>query len=75
MYRTCRSQSDVMLLEVPFFASIDKSKKHLGLNFAYDVPRIWNDLSVGIMRLRVCQKGEIKRYKSTIRIRIRIEIL
>ena len=40
VYRTRRSQSDGMLLEVPHFASIYKSKKHFGLSFAYDAPRI-----------------------------------
>ena len=44
MYRTRRSQSQGVLLEVPHFASIYKSKKHFGLSFAYDAPIIWNDL-------------------------------
>ena len=44
VYRTRRSQSDGVLLEVPHCASIYKSKKHFGLSFAYDAPRIWNDL-------------------------------
>ena len=44
MYRTRRSQSQGVLLEVPHFASIYKSKKQFGLSFAYDVPMIWNDL-------------------------------
>ena len=44
VYRTCRSQSDDVLLEVPHFVSIYKSKKHFGLSFAYDAPRIRNDL-------------------------------
>ena len=44
MYRTRRSQSQGVLLEVPHFASIYKSKKHFGLSFAYDAPMIWNDL-------------------------------
>ena len=34
-----------MLLEVPHFAtSVYKSAKHFGLRFAYDAPKIWNDL-------------------------------
>ena len=44
VYRTRRSQSEGVLLEVPRFASIYKSKKHFGLSFAYDAPMIWNDL-------------------------------
>ena len=44
VYRTRRSQSDGVLLEVPHCASIYKSKKHFGHSFAYDAPRIWNDL-------------------------------
>ena len=39
-----RSQSQGVLLEVPHFASIYKSKKQFGLSFAYDAPMIWNDL-------------------------------
>ena len=44
VYRTRRSQSEGVLLEVEHFASIYKSKKHFGLSFAYDAPMIWNDL-------------------------------
>ena len=44
MYRTRRSQSQGVLLDVPHFASIYKSKKHFVLSFAYDAPMIWNDL-------------------------------
>ena len=44
VYRTRRSQSEGVLLEVPHFALIYKSKKHFGLNFAYDAQMIWNDL-------------------------------
>ena len=45
VYRTCRSQSDGVLLKVPYFASIYKSRKHLGPNIAHAyAPRIWNDL-------------------------------
>ena len=43
-YNTHRSQSDGIYLEVPHFASVFKSRKHLGLSFAYDAPMIWNDL-------------------------------
>ena len=38
------SRSQGVLLEVPHFASIYKSKKQFGLSFAYDAPMIWNDL-------------------------------
>ena len=41
VYKTHRSQSDGMLLDVEHTF---KSKKHFGLSFAYDGPRIWNDL-------------------------------
>ena len=35
----------VCLLKVPYFASsVHKSTKHFGLSFAYDAPKIWNDL-------------------------------
>ena len=44
MNRMRRSQSQGVLLEVPHFASIYKSKKQFGLSFAYDAPMIWNDL-------------------------------
>ena len=44
VYRTYRSQSDGVLLKVPHFASIYKSKKYFGLSFACDAPRIWNNL-------------------------------
>ena len=42
--RMHRSQSDGVLLEAHIFASIYKSKKHFGLSFTFDAPRIWNDL-------------------------------
>ena len=44
VYRMRRSQSDGVLLEVPYFASTYKSKNYFGLSFAYEAPRIWNDL-------------------------------
>ena len=44
VYRTRQSQSDGLLLEVPYYVSIFKSKKHFGLSFVYDDPSIWNDL-------------------------------
>ena len=35
----------IVFLEVPHFAtSIYKSSKHFGLSFAYEAPKIWNDL-------------------------------
>ena len=37
-YKTRRSQSDGMVLEIPHFASVFKSQKHLGLSFAYVAP-------------------------------------
>ena len=49
VYRTWRSQSNGVLFDVPPFASIYKSKKHFGLSFAYDAPRIWNDLPDDIL--------------------------
>ena len=45
VYKTRKSQADVVFLEVPHFAtSIYKSSMHFGLSFAYDAPKIWNDL-------------------------------
>ena len=46
VYRTHRSQSDGILLEVPHFASVYKSKKHFGISFAYtsNARMILNDL-------------------------------
>ena len=44
VYETCRSQSNAVLFEVPYFASIYKSTKHFDLSFAYDAPLILNDL-------------------------------
>ena len=46
VYNTRKSQADGVFLEVPHFAtSIYKSSKHFGLSFfAYDAPKIWNDL-------------------------------
>ena len=45
VYNTHKSQADGVFLEVPHFAtSIYKSSKHFGLSFAYDAPKIWNDL-------------------------------
>ena len=44
-YNTRKSQADGVFLEVPLFAtSIYKSFKHFGLSFAFDAPKIWNDL-------------------------------
>ena len=39
----CTSQSEGLLLEVPHFSSIYKSKKQFSLSFAYDAPKNWND--------------------------------
>ena len=44
LYNTRQSQFNGMFLEVLHFASVFKSRNHLGLSFAYDAPMIWNDL-------------------------------
>ena len=45
IFNTRKSQADGVFLEVPHSAtSIYKSFKHFGLSFAYDAPKIWNDL-------------------------------
>ena len=45
VYNTRKSQADGVFLEVPHFApSVYKSSKHFGLSFAYDAPKIWNDM-------------------------------
>ena len=45
VYNTHKSQADGVFLYIPHFAtSIYKSSKHFGLSFAYDTPKIWNDL-------------------------------
>ena len=45
MYNTCRSQADGVVLDIPHFAaSVHKSPEHFGLSFAYDAPKVWNDL-------------------------------
>ena len=39
------SQAESVLLEVPHFAaSVYKSSQYFGISFAYDAPKIWNDL-------------------------------
>ena len=44
-YNTRVSQSDGIILNVPQYQpSIYKSTKHFGLSFAYDAPKIWNEL-------------------------------
>ena len=49
VYNTHKSQVDGVFLVVPHFAtSIYKSSKHFGLSFAYDAPKIWNDLLDGV---------------------------
>ena len=40
-----RHSGILVFLEVPHFATfVYKSTKHFGLSFAYDAPKIWNDL-------------------------------
>ena len=60
VYRTCRSQSDGMLLEVAHFASIYKSKKHFGHSFAYNAPRIWNDQPDDVHSVRALSSSRKK---------------
>ena len=44
-YKTWLSQSDGIILHVPQYQpSIYKSTKQFGLSFAYDAPKIWNEL-------------------------------
>ena len=44
-YNTYKSQADGVFLEVSHFVpSVYKSSKHFGLTFAYDSPKIWNDM-------------------------------
>ena len=44
-YNTRLSQSDGIILNVPQYQpSIYKSTKQFGLSFAYDAPKIWNEL-------------------------------
>ena len=45
VYNIHKIQADGVFLEVPHFTtSIYKSSNHFGLSFAYDAPKIWNDL-------------------------------
>ena len=45
VYSTRKNQADGVFLEIPHFAtSLYKSSKHFSLSFAYDAPKIWNDL-------------------------------
>ena len=44
VFNVHRIQVDGVVLDVPHFASVCKSSKNFGLNFAYDAPVIWNDL-------------------------------
>ena len=45
VYNTCRRQAYGVLLKVPNFASsVYKSTKHFCLSFAYNAPKICNDL-------------------------------
>ena len=44
-YNTRASKSGNLLLEIPqFIPSVHKSARHFGYSFAYDAPKIWNDL-------------------------------
>ena len=44
-YSTRHSHSDRQYLTVPpFHSSVFKSAKHFGHSFAFDAPKIWNDL-------------------------------
>ena len=44
-YITRHSQPDRQYLTVPpFHSSVFKSAKHFGHSFAFDAPKIWNDL-------------------------------
>ena len=46
VYNTRKSQADGVFLVVPHFAtSVNKSSKSFGLSFAYDAPKIGNDLA------------------------------
>ena len=40
IYNKGKSQADGVFLEVPLYTST----KNFGLSFAYDAPKIWNDL-------------------------------
>ena len=45
VYNTRLSHSDGIILHVPQYqSSIYKSTKQFGLSFAYDAPKIWNEL-------------------------------
>ena len=48
VYNTCKSHADVFL-EVPHFpTSVYESTEHFDLSFAYDAPKIWNDLPADV---------------------------
>ena len=57
VYRTRRSQSEGVLLEVPHFASIYKSEKHFGPSFAYDALMILNDLPDDVCSVKSPHSG------------------
>ena len=45
VYNAHKSKADLVVLEVLHFTiSVLKSTRHFGLRFAYDTPKIWNDL-------------------------------
>ena len=62
MCGTRTSQSNGLLLEVPHFASIYKSKKHFGLSFAYDAPMIWNDDDIRSAKSLFSFRKKLKTY-------------
>ena len=54
-YNTQLSQSDGIILHVPQYQpSIYKSTKQFGLSFAYDAPKIWNELPDNIFNIIMC---------------------
>ena len=45
VYNTRSSQREGEVLEVPqFIPSVHKSTRHFGFSFAYDAPKVWNEL-------------------------------
>ena len=65
IYYTRKSHSDGVFFEVSHFApSIYKSSEHFGLSFAYDTPKILNDLPVDEhLAISLCSlKRKLKTY-------------
>ena len=63
VYNTRKSQADGVFLEIPHFVtSIKKSSKHFGLSFAYDIPKIWNDLPDN-----VCSTTSLHSFRRTLK--------